>query len=228
VTPAASGDKCSGKVLIRFWADSVKFRLALLGAVAASFIAGSASAGTLSNASVTLSASNVSTPTTLTVAYTTETAMGSGSNTNILIAAFPGLALSDGACTNGEVAVSVGGTPLVGAFPICGLYNGNSIQISLPSGVTVPSGSNVVVTIPSTRASTGPTLGSYSANMRTAQSSGVAVDTPVTAPTYSFGAAPTPVPTMTEWAMILFGAFLAGAAALDIQRRRQLSRETRL
>jgi len=31
---------------------------------------------------------------------------------------------------------------------------------------------------------------------------------------------PTPVPTMTEWAMILFGTILAGGAALMIQRRR--------
>lgn len=31
--------------------------------------------------------------------------------------------------------------------------------------------------------------------------------------------APTPVPTMSEWAMILFGLTLAGGAALYIQRR---------
>ena len=30
---------------------------------------------------------------------------------------------------------------------------------------------------------------------------------------------PAPVPTMTEWAMILFGTILAGSAALYIQRR---------
>ena len=33
--------------------------------------------------------------------------------------------------------------------------------------------------------------------------------------------APAPVPTMTEWGMILFGTILAGGAALYIQRRRQ-------
>lgn len=32
---------------------------------------------------------------------------------------------------------------------------------------------------------------------------------------------PTPVPTLSEWAMILFGTILAGGAALYIQRRRQ-------
>lgn len=199
----------------------MKSRLSLLAAVAVCVIAGTASAGTLTNASVTLSGSEVSTPTTVTAAYTTETAMGSGANSNILIANFAGLAFSGGACTNGEVTVSVGGTPLVGSFPICGLYSGNSIQISLPTGVTVAAGSNVVVTIPNTRASTGPTLGTYSVNLRTAQSSGTAVDTPATAPTYSFGSAPTPVPTMTEWAMILFGAILAGGAAIFVQRRAQ-------
>ena len=33
----------------------------------------------------------------------------------------------------------------------------------------------------------------------------------------------TPVPTMTEWAMILFGAILAGGAALYIQRRQSIA-----
>lgn len=33
----------------------------------------------------------------------------------------------------------------------------------------------------------------------------------------------TPVPTMTEWAMILFGAILAGSAALYVQRRQSIA-----
>ncbi|HEY4585067.1 MAG TPA: IPTL-CTERM sorting domain-containing protein [Brevundimonas sp.] len=33
--------------------------------------------------------------------------------------------------------------------------------------------------------------------------------------------APEPVPTLTEWAMIFLAALLAGAAALDLQRRRR-------
>lgn len=36
---------------------------------------------------------------------------------------------------------------------------------------------------------------------------------------YAIEAAPAPVPTMTEWAMLLFGTVLAGGAALYIQRR---------
>lgn len=42
--------------------------------------------------------------------------------------------------------------------------------------------------------------------------------------TKTIGAAvppPTPVPTLTEWAMILLGALLAGGAALTLHRRRQ-------
>lgn len=35
-------------------------------------------------------------------------------------------------------------------------------------------------------------------------------------------AAPAPVPTMTEWAMILFGSILAGGAALYIRRRQMV------
>ncbi|MNR47677.1 hypothetical protein D3C85_1668080 [compost metagenome] len=33
-------------------------------------------------------------------------------------------------------------------------------------------------------------------------------------------AAPAPIPTMTEWAMILLGVLLAGSATLMIQKRR--------
>ncbi|MFC5343068.1 IPTL-CTERM sorting domain-containing protein [Brevundimonas staleyi] len=36
-------------------------------------------------------------------------------------------------------------------------------------------------------------------------------------------AAPAPVPTLSEWAMILFGTVLAGGAALYIQRRRMVA-----
>lgn len=39
--------------------------------------------------------------------------------------------------------------------------------------------------------------------------------------TVSMAAAPAQVPTMSEWAMILFGTILAGAAALYVQRRQQ-------
>lgn len=34
---------------------------------------------------------------------------------------------------------------------------------------------------------------------------------------------PAPIPTMTEWAMIVFGAILAGGGALYLQRRRRLA-----
>lgn len=40
--------------------------------------------------------------------------------------------------------------------------------------------------------------------------------------TYTDGVVAAPVPTLSEWAMILFGAVLAGGAALLIQRRRQI------
>jgi hypothetical protein len=198
----------------------MKFRLAAMTALAVAAVACPAAAGALTNTSVTLSTANVSTPTTVTIAYTTETAMGTGSNTNILIGAFPGLAFTTGNCTNGEITLSVDGAPVGGTFPICGLYGGNSIQVSLPTGVTVPAGANVVVTVPNSRASTGSTGGTYSATIITAQSSGAAVDTATPAPTYAFGAAPAAVPTMTEWAMMILAMLLAGGAAVILQRRR--------
>lgn len=37
----------------------------------------------------------------------------------------------------------------------------------------------------------------------------------------TIGPAPAPVPTLSEWAMILFGTVLAGASALVVHRRRQ-------
>ena len=221
-TRGCQGDPRSSNTSVENMGCSVNFRLAGFAAIAASVVASAASAGTLTNTSVTLSSSSVSSPSTVTTAYTIETAMGGG-NSNILIATYPGLAFVNGTCTNGEVTVSVGGTPIVGAFQICVLFSGNSIQISLPAGVTVPAGSNVSVFIPNTRVSTGPTAGTYSANIRTAQSTGATVDAPAPAPTYTFSVAPTPVPTMTEWAMILFGTILAGGAALYIQRRKLIA-----
>ena len=48
------------------------------------------------------------------------------------------------------------------------------------------------------------------------------VDTPVTQPTYFIGTPPpAPVPTLTEWAMILLTAALGGFAALTIHKRRR-------
>jgi hypothetical protein len=41
--------------------------------------------------------------------------------------------------------------------------------------------------------------------------------------TVNFTAAPAPVPTLSEWAMILFGLVLAGGAALYIQRRQSIA-----
>ncbi len=39
--------------------------------------------------------------------------------------------------------------------------------------------------------------------------------------TATIAAPPTPVPTLTEWAMILLGALLAGGAVLQLERRRR-------
>ncbi|MGO4410335.1 MULTISPECIES: DUF11 domain-containing protein [unclassified Brevundimonas] len=57
------------------------------------------------------------------------------------------------------------------------------------------------------------TITSATADPTPGNNSAADVDTAVAAP-------PAPVPTLTEWAMILFGLVLAGGAALHLQRRR--------
>lgn len=63
-----------------------------------------------------------------------------------------------------------------------------------------------------------------SANVIVTTSSGDSIDT--AADDYAF--MPAPVPTMTEWAMILFGLILAGGAAVMIQRRARQNEDIRL
>lgn len=55
--------------------------------------------------------------------------------------------------------------------------------------------------------------------IRAGQSETIVMSYPLTAAALP-AAGPQPVPTLSEWAMILFGAVLAGGAALHIQRRR--------
>lgn len=60
------------------------------------------------------------------------------------------------------------------------------------------------------------TITSAAADPTPGNNSTTDVDTAVAAPS-------APVPTLTEWTMILFGGLLAGGAALHLQRRRRLA-----
>lgn len=64
---------------------------------------------------------------------------------------------------------------------------------------------------------TDPLPGSFAVQRTDSWSEFLLADTKFTA---TFAAPPTPIPTLSEWAMILLGVALAGGAALTIQRRR--------
>ena len=192
---------------------------------ALSMAASVAVAGTLTNVSVSLSDSRVSQPTDVTIRYTTATDLDTPSqNTNLLMADFGGLTLADGACA-GDATVKIDGVALLpGQLDLCSFWNGKSVQFRIAPGEVVPAGSNVEIIIDKARVTTTATAGSYATvGFRTTRDNDFpVVDTPVTQPTYFIGTPPpAPVPTLTEWAMILLTAALGGFAALTIHKRRR-------
>ncbi|WGM32184.1 hypothetical protein KKHFBJBL_02435 [Brevundimonas sp. NIBR11] len=88
--------------------------------------------------------------------------------------------------------------------------NERAIAIRLPA-IPATAGGNYTVPVIFTRECINAVAGKCD-NLNTDQSATNVIITSVAA---------APVPTMTEWAMILFGTMLAGGAALYIQRRRQ-------
>lgn len=203
---------------------------AVIAAAALSMAATSASAGTLTNVSVTLSNTSVSQPTDITIRFTTQTALTGGSSvfqSHYLFATngMRGLNLISGPCSS-DITVRVGGV----LFPNSKLEDCQIsavslwVQIQLKTGENIPANSDIEIFIDKSRATTSATPGVYSTNIfRTMTPSGNIIDAPATEPTYTIVAAPAPVPTMTEWAMIGLGAALAGFAALTLQRRRRLA-----
>ena len=192
---------------------------------ALSIAATAAMAGTLTNVSVTLSDSRVSQPTDVTIRYTTATDLDTPSqNTNLLMAEFGGLTFTNGDCA-GDATVKIDGVALLpGQLDICSFWGGKSVQFRIAPGEIVPAGSNVEITIDKARVTTTATAGSYATiGLRTTRDNdNPVVDTPVTQPTYFIGTPPpAPVPTLTEWAMILLTAALGGFAALTIHKRRR-------
>lgn len=203
---------------------------ATLAAAALSMAATTASAGTLTNVSVTLSNTRVSQPTDITIRFTTQTALTGGSSvyqSNYLFATngMRGLNLISGPCGS-DITVRVGGVP----FPNSKLDDCQIsavslwVQIQLKTGENIPANSDIEIFIDKSRATTSATPGVYSTNIfRTMTPSGNIIDAPVVEPTYTVVATPAPVPTLTEWAMIGLGMALAGFAALTLDRRRRLA-----
>lgn len=194
----------------------------IIGVVAGAVLAasaGAASAGTLTNASVTLSNTATSQPTGVTIRYTTATALIPGDN--LLYTTFNGLTMVDGLC-GATVTATANGLP-VSAGPLCQIFSANAIQFNLAPGQSVPAGALVVISVDQTRVTTSATPGLYATvALQSVTSVGAPIDTITTQPTYLIGGPPpVSVPTMSEWAMILLTAVLGGFAALTLHKRRR-------
>lgn len=188
-----------------------------------SLTATSAFAGTLTNASLTLSNTAPSQPTELNIEFTTATALdGSTLSNNLFYGRLDGLGIQTGTNLCGStIIVTVNDAPFAGPFSGCYTFSSNGVQIILSATQTVATNSKVKIRVDQSLVTTPAAAGTYTpAKFATQLSSGTVLDAPLTNPSYTI-TAPTPVPTLSEWAMILFGTVLAGAAALTIHRRRQ-------
>lgn len=188
---------------------------------ALSLAASSALAGTLVNPSVTLSNTGLSQPTTITATYTTVADVPSGEFMlrAMLPAGFTKITadqISD--CTGVTLKVN-NIVQTAGSAPTCSLFTGGTLLIW--TNALVPGGSSVEIHLASSLYATPSTAGVKSFTMfRTAEPNGTAIDDAVPMPSVTVGA-PAPVPTLTEWAMILLTVALGGFAALTINKRRR-------
>lgn len=107
--------------------------------------------------------------------------------------------------TSGGTSVTITGSGFTGATSVT--FGGTPA-----AGFTLVSPTQITATSPA--GGVGP------ADVRVTTSNGVSANTAADDFTYGVVA---PVPTMSEWAMILFGTILAGGAALYIQRRRMMA-----
>lgn len=208
---------------------NTKMIVAALAGAALSMAASTASAGTLTNVSVTLSDNRVSQPTDVTVRFTTATALSGGATPGygdyvFVTNRFEGITMVTGPC-NGDVVVRIDGVALpASALDNCMLTISGFVQVQLKPGQSVPAGSDVEITVDKARMTTTSVSGIYATQIfRTAIYVGNIIDSPAAEPTYSIVAPPppVPVPTLTEWAMIMLTAGLGGLAALTIHRRRR-------
>jgi hypothetical protein len=97
-----------------------------------------------------------------------------------------------------------------------GPVNGWSSTGALPPGLTLANQLSTTTTLSGT-----PTVpGTYTFTVTGESMNGMMPYTRSRTYTLTVAAPATPVPTLSEWALILFGTLLAGGAALYVQRRR--------
>lgn len=191
--------------------------------------AGPALAGTLTGVSATASSTAPgATGVTYTLKYTTATALSGADGDNLFHGSFPSTfslppcgAAAPVSC-NGFLTVSINGVPQNVATFTQGYFTntfGNGLQVKLASSASVAANSNVVIAI---SGNTNPTPFDTSPfiTFRSIANGGTPIDEASPLPSFTAAIAPQPVPTMTEWAMILLGLTLAGGAAVAITRRR--------
>ena len=200
----------------------MKKMLSAAAAAALALTASNALAAPLVNPTVTLSNNGLSQPTAITATYTTATALTPGEF--ILMAGLPmnftkiGNANQISDCTGVTLEVD-GVVQSGGSAPTCSLFTNGTVAIW--TSAPVAGGATVELHLDATRFATPATPGvkTFSA-FRTAAAGGATIDEAVPMPSVTI-AAPAPVPTMTEWAMILLTIALGGFAALTIQKRRR-------
>lgn len=128
-------------------------------------------------------------------------------------------------------AVGTIGTPLFVCIRDSGArlgiyaYDGASYTNFIYTNPVLAGGSAVLTTLTSRSIPTSGIVSTGNSSMVSLTAGGTFVPTAPnannsTASFFSVANTPAPVPTLSEWAMILFGAILAGGAALYIQRRR--------
>lgn len=192
-----------------------RMNVRLLTAVAvasATLAAGAASAAPLANASITTTAYVPGGQGTMTVTFTTATDLPAGSVFNLPYLTYFGSNLRGAARNNcSDISVAVNGAPRTLVY--CQSSQGESFgQINGP----VAPQSVVTYTTPIVFTGTPPS-GTISA-----RTSRPIDNAPIDSAAISIApvAPVAPVPTLSEWAMIILGTVLAGGAALYVQRRK--------
>lgn len=183
--------------------------------VALGFIAGRAEAGTLTNVSFTLSDYTAGANATITLSYTTATAIPTGGR--IVLAAFQGeFVLAQGNCA-ANVAVTLNGAPMSPPPSSCHIA-GISLEIFIAAPISAPT--NVVITVGSAIARNPGTNGVKT--MLRLQTSGLGVlDNAYTLPSVIIGIptvtaiSPTKGPVAGGAAVTITGTIFTGATAVQ-------------
>jgi len=188
----------------------VKLKHTAAAVLACWLLAGTASAAPLAAFSATPSNTTISQANSLNVVFTSRGGFSSLGYIDLKLPSTFTVSNPSGNCA--QIAVTVDGAPA--SIMECG--RGGAGELFARMNDPIPDGATVRVIYSSSLIVNPAAPGPYLFLFETT-SGGVIIGE--ASATLSI-AAPAPIPTMTEWAMILLGVLLAGSAALMIQRRR--------